>query len=711
MPPPSLSTTTIRRSARRAGSAASALLSCTKAMSPTSTTVVRPAERHAERRGHDAVDAVGAPVRRAPAAAAAEPLEVADRHRRRDHQLGVAGQPVGDDAGDGRLGERVAVEHAASIAASARSSACRQRASHGVAGGAGERCEVGQRAEAGDVVVGVDRRRDRRPAAPGHPTPRATATAPSTPAAGRSARRPAARDRGRTPRGAAATSNAVTACGSAAAARRRVGEHRPPESLGERLDLADARARDDRRRRSRRAGGRARAAPGRWWRCRAAPAAAGRSAGGTSPTSPSNGSRNGRLRCTGPCAAVLNDPLRERAPARPGSAASGGGGVVEPAHRPAVQLDLVDRLRGADATQLGRPVGGEHDHRHVRQAGLDHGRMEVGGRRAAGAQQHGGRRRRARARARRTRRPARRARRAPPARRERRAPAPSACCATRARRRRAARRTAPIRRRAWRTPWRWRCRSSELMGRDDTGRRPGTRGVQCDRWHPAPHADAHDPRRDLVRRRVPVVLHRQAPVRAGARRARGRDRRRGDATSRTSSTRPRRPVRRSRSARRTPRSSAAPSGRTQIIAARHRRSRPTTASSSAWTGRCAPTRCSPTACSGWPSNRARPCRRPTLKERLLQAYFVDGLDVGDPDTLADVRGRGRVRPRRRCSRSSTPTAARPRCAPTSSRRPSSASPRCRRSWSTAVWAVPGRPGQRHVRHRAAPGRERRAEAD
>ena len=40
--------------------------------------------------------------------------------------------------------------------------------------------------------------------------------------------------------------------------------------------------------------------------------------------------------------------------------------LAEPAHRRAVELQLVDRLAGADPSQLRRPVGGEHDQRHRR---------------------------------------------------------------------------------------------------------------------------------------------------------------------------------------------------------------------------------------------------------------------------------------------------------------------------------------------------------
>ena len=72
-----------------------------------------------------------------------------------------------------------------------------------------------------------------------------------------------------------------------------------------------------------------------------------------------------------------------------GAAGVGDAGIVEPPHGAAVEVGLVDRLRRADVAQLGRAVGGHDEHRHVRQAGLDDGRVEVGRRRAARAQQHG----------------------------------------------------------------------------------------------------------------------------------------------------------------------------------------------------------------------------------------------------------------------------------------------------------------------------------
>ena len=52
--------------------------------------------------------------------------------------------------------------------------------------------------------------------------------------------------------------------------------------------------------------------------------------------------------------------------------------LEEPLDRVAVQLELVDRLSGADVAELGRAVGRQHDHRHAGLAGLDHRRREVG---------------------------------------------------------------------------------------------------------------------------------------------------------------------------------------------------------------------------------------------------------------------------------------------------------------------------------------------
>ena len=64
-----------------------------------------------------------------------------------------------------------------------------------------------------------------------------------------------------------------------------------------------------------------------------------------------------------------------------------GADFAEPAHRGAEELDLVDRLPGADPAQLRRPVGAEDDQRQRRFVGLADRRVVVGGRRARGAEQ------------------------------------------------------------------------------------------------------------------------------------------------------------------------------------------------------------------------------------------------------------------------------------------------------------------------------------
>ncbi len=65
----------------------------------------------------------------------------------------------------------------------------------------------------------------------------------------------------------------------------------------------------------------------------------------------------------------------------------GDPGVAGPADVSPVQVDLVDGLRRPDPAQLLGPVGGDDEHRDLRQPGLDDGREEVGRRRAARAQQ------------------------------------------------------------------------------------------------------------------------------------------------------------------------------------------------------------------------------------------------------------------------------------------------------------------------------------
>ena len=162
MPPPSLSTTTMRRSAPRAGSAVSAPASWTKAMSPTSGDDGPAAEGDAERGRHDAVDAVGAPVGVGPGAGPAEPLEVAHRHRRGDDELGARRAGGGRScASDRRLGQRRAARQSQRrSAASAVRAAARQRAAHGVPRGAlphlDERGEVVGAGARRPPVVGVD---------------------------------------------------------------------------------------------------------------------------------------------------------------------------------------------------------------------------------------------------------------------------------------------------------------------------------------------------------------------------------------------------------------------------------------------------------------------------------------------------------------------------------------------------------------------------
>ena len=95
------------------------------------------------------------------------------------------------------------------------------------------------------------------------------------------------------------------------------------------------------------------------------------------------------MRCTGPgrspVARAHASDASERHVVRCSS--TGDAGIVEPADRVAVQVGLLDGLRRADAVQLRRTIGGQHQHRHARLMGLDDRCVKVRGGGAAGAQQ------------------------------------------------------------------------------------------------------------------------------------------------------------------------------------------------------------------------------------------------------------------------------------------------------------------------------------
>ncbi len=81
-----------------------------------------------------------------------------------------------------------------------------------------------------------------------------------------------------------------------------------------------------------------------------------------------------------------NDARAQRSP-RVTSLVGRHPGVDEPAHRPSVEVGLVDRLWCGDSLQLGRTVGGRGDQRHAALVGLDDRGMQLD-RRSAAAREH-----------------------------------------------------------------------------------------------------------------------------------------------------------------------------------------------------------------------------------------------------------------------------------------------------------------------------------
>ena len=165
--------------------------------------------------------------------------------------------------------------------------------------------------------------------------------------------------------------------------------------------------------------------------------------------------------------------------------------------------------------------------------------------------------------------------------------------------------------------------------------------------------------RDLVRRRLPVVLRRQAPPGDGPGRLRARRRRRGRLP--LLRARPvRRPTVTSRDGRRSPaqvRRAARTSAPDDHARRRRRRRGGPRCSGSARP--CTPTRSTRTGCSTWPLESGGPALQRELKEALLSAYFVRGRERRRPRRAPADRRRGR--PRRGAGRrgpgraTSTPT--------------------------------------------------------
>jgi hypothetical protein len=100
-----------------------------------------------------------------------------------------------------------------------------------------------------------------------------------------------------------------------------------------------------------------------------------------------------------------------------------------------------------------------------------------------------------------------------------------------------------------------------------------------------------------------------------------------------------------------------------------------------------------------PGSPTPPSTRTSMKERLLQAYFTDGLNIGDPDVLADCAAEVGF-DRDEVAAFLASDAAPPRSRRTRSSPTTTASPPCRPTSSTAV-GHPGRSGTRDVRPGAA----------
>ena len=368
MPPPSLSTTTMRRSAPRAAQRRQRAGVVDEGdVADERRPSARPPQGDAERGRHDAVDAVGAPVGvgRGAAGRRTTPGRASASTRRR-RRCDAAGQVAGDEAGDGRLAER------------------RLRPEDAVDGRLGRRRRRRSSADA-------SRRRRRRASAPAERRPSAAASRRATTMwSGSIDARPTDLHDGRAGRRRPTGRAPSTTPDGRGARRPRAARRRTPSW---RSSGVERRRRRRRRRGSRDVGSASSGHPV------AATNADDVAAGGAPPpasTTPAAATRaastsvvghvrrrrrqrgRGARRRGGSAPGVADERLaerqvevhravdaRRRRPARRATAtpapspSSATPGSWNQRDGPAVQVGLVDRLRRPDVAQLRRPVGGE----------------------------------------------------------------------------------------------------------------------------------------------------------------------------------------------------------------------------------------------------------------------------------------------------------------------------------------------------------------
>ena len=109
-------------------------------------------------------------------------------------------------------------------------------------------------------------------------------------------------------------------------------------------------------------------------------------AAGRRPGSPTSGSRKGRFRWTGPGRPIHRGHATcgGQRPPRPTCRLVGDARVDERPHRAPEEVRLVDRSGAPHAVQLGRSVGRAHQQRHPGLVGLDHRGVQLDRRGAAG---------------------------------------------------------------------------------------------------------------------------------------------------------------------------------------------------------------------------------------------------------------------------------------------------------------------------------------